>query len=109
MKHLVVLAMAVAMLSIGVGSHADLHAGDIVQVAQSGASDHIRRGRTAGLKCPRPNHDGRGCDPIGVCWQACDYNRNGYIANYGGDHPEAGEVQCLEACEAAQEEAQSRR
>ena len=49
MKHLAVLAiMAAAALSIGVGSHADPHAGDIVQLAQGGASDHVRRGGRPG-------------------------------------------------------------
>ncbi len=110
MKHLAVLAMAAAVLSIGVGSHADLHADGIVQVAQDGASEHVRRGREAGQSCPWPDYDGRGCDPNGVCWDACDYNRSRSIADVGGDNnPEAGEVQCFEACEAAQEEAQSRR
>ena len=110
MKHLAVLAiMAAAALSIGVGSHADPHASDIVQLAQGGSSDHVRRGREAGLRCPWSDYDGRGCDSIGVCWDTCDYNRSGSILDVAGDNPEAGEVQCMDACESAQKEARSRR
>ena len=104
MKQFAVLTVAVAAFSIGVGVHADPQVSTQIQVAQAGESEHVRRGRAAGLKCPWFNYDRRRCSAIGACVDTCDYNRNGAIGEIDN-----GERECDDACKSAQESVRRKR